>query len=268
MLPISDRARPLVVATYNVHRCVGTDRRYDPDRVAAVIRELNADIVALQEVAFRGRKDRLPDEAAYLAKATGLEGVPDLNLLSRRGKCGNLVLSRWPVKVVRRLDLTVPGREPRGALDLDIAIGGRGLRVIATHLGLRLGERRRQVAQLLDALAAGSAAQGDRACNSPCILLGDLNEWLPGGGSLRPLADTFRPAAPALATFPSSYPMLPLDRVFALGGPSPMDARVHRSRLARVASDHLPFRAVLAWDEAPVRGAASSRADEPATMAA
>jgi endonuclease/exonuclease/phosphatase family metal-dependent hydrolase len=266
VLSSSGHARPLVVATYNVHSCIGTDNRYDPDRIAAVIRELDADIVALQEVGLRNRRGTLREEAAYLAQATGLEWMPGLDLISRRGTCGNLLLTRWPVKETRWIDLSVPSRQPRGALDVDISIGGRDLRVIATHLGLRLGERRRQVSQLLGAAVAAPAADGDAASVAPCILLGDLNEWRPWGGSLRPLVDACGPVGPALATFPSRCPVLPLDRVFALGGPLPVDARVHRSPLATVASDHLPLRTVLAWAEE--RGEAGEQAGEPASMAA
>jgi endonuclease/exonuclease/phosphatase family metal-dependent hydrolase len=252
MTSISPAARPLVVATYNVHACVGVDRRYDPNRVAAVIRELDADIVALQEVAARDRRGTLIDEFTYLAKMTGFQAVPGPNLVDRRGIFGNVVLTRWPVIEVRRVDLSVAGREPRGAIDFDLAVGGRPVRVIATHLGLRLRERRQQVARLLDALAPASASDGDGAC----VLLGDLNEWRRGGGSLRPLQNRLGPA-PALATFPSWCPMLPLDRVFAFasgaraGAVSAVDRQVHRSRTAIMASDHLPLRAAIAWDAPP-----------------
>jgi endonuclease/exonuclease/phosphatase family metal-dependent hydrolase len=247
--PISDPARPLVVATYNVHACVGMDRRYDPDRIAAVIRELDADIIALQEVAARDRRGTLIDEFAYLAKVTGFDAVPGPNLIDWRGSFGNVVLTRRPVTAVRRIDLSVPGREPRGAIDIDVAIGGNHIRVIATHLGLRLAERRQQVEKLLKALDVEPAKSDGR----PCILLGDLNEWRRRGGSLHPLETSLDPT-PVSSTFPSWCPALPLDRIFApgpSGGTRPSVAvQVHRSRSARVASDHLPLRAVITWEAA------------------
>ncbi|WP_119462037.1 endonuclease/exonuclease/phosphatase family protein [Rhodospirillaceae bacterium SYSU D60014] len=237
----------MVVATYNVHACVGVDRRYDPDRVAAVIRELDADIVALQEVSARDRRGTMIDEFVYLAKVTGFDAVPGPCLIDRRGIFGNVLLTRRPVKAVRRIDLSIPGREPRGAIDVDVATVGGDVRVIATHLGLRPAERRQQVANLLKAL---DAAESD--CR-PSILLGDLNEWRRRGGSLQPLETNFDPT-PVSSTFPSWCPVLSLDRIFASGGngnagPS-VAAQVHRSRGARVASDHLPLRAVITWDVA------------------
>ena len=247
--PISEPARPLVVATYNVHACVGVDRRYDPDRIAAVIRELDADIVALQEVAARDRRGKLIDQFAYLAEATGFDAVPGPCLIDRRGMFGNVLLTRRPVTAVRRIDLSVPGREPRGAIDVNVATGGRDVRVVTAHLGLRLTERRQQVAKLLNMLDGDPAESEGR----PCILLGDLNEWRRRGGSLQPIESNLGPM-PISSTFPSWCPALPLDRIFAVGEsaearPS-VAVEVHRSRGARIASDHLPLRAVITWDAA------------------
>jgi endonuclease/exonuclease/phosphatase family metal-dependent hydrolase len=249
--PISDPMHPLVVATYNVHACVGVDRRYDPDRIAAVIRELDADIIALQEVSARDRRGTLIDEFAYLAKATGFDAVPGPCLIDRRGSFGNVLLTRRPVTAVRRIDLSIPGREPRGAIDVDVVIGGGDVRVIATHLGLRLAERRQQVEKLLKALDATPEESGVQSGGRPCILLGDLNEWRRRGGSLQPLKANLDPT-PVSSTFPSWCPALPLDRIFASGvsaqsRPS-VAVQVHRSRGARLASDHLPLRAVITWN--------------------
>jgi endonuclease/exonuclease/phosphatase family metal-dependent hydrolase len=245
----------LVVATYNVHACVGTDRRYDPPRVAAVLRELGADIISLQEVGGQRRPGQLPDQAAFLAEETGLKIVagPDRNY--RRSRFGNAILTRFPVIAARYIDLSVPGCEPRGALDVDLDIGarrdGQVLRVVATHFGLRGGERRAQTLRLLDALAAtrpmadgsaGPAASTDGAI----LMMGDLNEWRGRRGGIRVL-DRELGHAPAPRTFPSWCPILPLDRIYA--GPPALvrDVVVHRSPLARLASDHLPLRARLAW---------------------
>jgi endonuclease/exonuclease/phosphatase family metal-dependent hydrolase len=224
----------LVVATYNVHTCVGVDRRYDPPRVAQVLRELDADVISLQEVDARKRGDRHIDQWHYFAEATGLAAVPGANVRDHRGRFGNAVLTRWPVRQVRLIDLSVPGHEPRGAIDLDLEIRGRLVRVVATHLGLRAPERRQQTKLLLDAVEANGGGEDG------LIIMGDLNEWRGRRGGI-PALDRELGRAPAPRTFPSWCPVLPLDRIYA-GGPAVLEeVEVHRSALARVASDHLPL---------------------------
>jgi endonuclease/exonuclease/phosphatase family metal-dependent hydrolase len=237
--------RQFTVATYNVHSCVGLDRRRDPGRIAEVIAELDADIVALQEVDSRrgGRAGHAIDQFDYLAKATGLEPAPGPNLVTHQGSFGNVLLSRWPLSEVLRRDISVDRREPRGAVGVRIAAGEHRLWVVATHLGLSLRERRRQVGGLLELMELEDGADG-------MVLLGDLNEWRRNGGTLAPLAEVLRPL-PALPSFPSWRPLLPLDRIFVAGGIRLGSAKVHRSRLARIASDHLPVRARLEWAAAP-----------------
>jgi endonuclease/exonuclease/phosphatase family metal-dependent hydrolase len=242
---LAETGPSLAVATYNVHACVGTDRRYDPARVAAVLRELGADIISLQEVGGQRRPGQLPDQAGFLAEETGLEIVAGPNRNYRRSRFGNAILTRFPVLAARYIDLSVPGCEPRGALDVDLDIGerldGRVLRVVATHLGLRGGERRAQTMRLLDALAATGGGS-----DTAILMMGDLNEWRGRRGGIRAL-DRELGHAPAPRTFPSWCPILPLDRIYA--GPPALvrDVIVHRSPLARLASDHLPLRARLAW---------------------
>jgi endonuclease/exonuclease/phosphatase family metal-dependent hydrolase len=245
---LAETGPSLAVATYNVHACVGTDRRYDPARVAAVLRELGADIISLQEVGGQRRPGQLPDQAGFLAEETGLEIVAGPNRNYRRSRFGNAILTRFPVLAARYIDLSVPGCEPRGALDVDLDIGerldGRVLRVVATHLGLRGGERRAQTMRLLDAIAATGGGS-----DTAILMMGDLNEWRGRRGGIRAL-DRELGHAPAPRTFPSWCPILPLDRIYA--GPPALvrDVIVHRSPLARLASDHLPLRARLAWREA------------------
>jgi endonuclease/exonuclease/phosphatase family metal-dependent hydrolase len=242
---LAETGPSLAVATYNVHACVGTDRRYDPARVAAVLRELGADIISLQEVGGQRRPGQLPDQAGFLAEETGLEIVAGPNRNYRRSRFGNAILTRFPVLAARYIDLSVPGCEPRGALDVDLDIGerldGRVLRVVATHLGLRGGERRAQTMRLLDAIAATGGGS-----DTAILMMGDLNEWRGRRGGIRAL-DRELGHAPAPRTFPSWCPILPLDRIYA--GPPALvrDVIVHRSPLARLASDHLPLRARLAW---------------------
>jgi endonuclease/exonuclease/phosphatase family metal-dependent hydrolase len=220
-----------VVATYNIHRCRGSDGRHDADRVAQVIRDLGADIVGLQEVDARYHVEGGDDQAEYLAGATGMTAVSGPALVHHRGTYGNAVLTRWPVKVVRRLEIGVAGREPRAVLDTDIDVGGFEVRVIVTHFGLRNSERRLQTEMLVGML--GPRRHG---CT---ILLGDFNEWAPIGHTLRRLhAELGR--SRGVRSFPSLCPVLALDRIWIQPASALVRLEAHRSRLARFASDHLP----------------------------
>jgi endonuclease/exonuclease/phosphatase family metal-dependent hydrolase len=232
-----------VVATYNVHGCVGRDGRHEPARVAAVIRELHADVVALQEVDARDRAGLYVDQWKYLAETLGCLCIPGISLRTHRNIFGNALLTRHPVHAVRLHDISVARREPRGVIDVDLMLDGRLLRVIATHLGLKMRERRRQIARLLEVL---SSHPGGPVPLVGTILLGDLNEWRPVANSLGRLMRRFHPA-PAPASFPAGYPVLTLDRILASGGLRPTAVTTNRSRLARIASDHLPVRAALSW---------------------
>ncbi|WP_161138827.1 endonuclease/exonuclease/phosphatase family protein [Propylenella binzhouense] len=232
------------IATYNIHSCVGLDGRREPERVAEVLHELDADVVALQEVDSRRLKTHghWIDQFAYLAELTGYEAVPGPNVVDHSGSFGNVLLSRFPVRRTRAVDLTFSTwREPRGAIDAELALGSRRLRVVATHLGLTLRERNAQVAQLMDVLLA----EGDET--APCVLLGDLNEWRPRGGSLRPLMGELE-GSPQRATFPTWRPLLPLDRIFARNAWFE-HVEAHRSARSRIASDHLPLKAICRWTD-------------------
>jgi len=239
----------LVVATYNVHTCVGTDRRYDPARIAAVLRELGADIISLQEVVAHRDGANLPDQGSFLAQATGLRAISLPPAAEHRSRFGNAILTGLPVLAVRHIDLSVDGYAPRGALDVDLDAGRHRLRVVATHFGLRSGERRAQAQRLLGALTsrdAGNGAIPAADAGTAILMMGDLNEWRGRRGGIRAL-DRELGHAPAPRTFPSWCPILPLDRIYAAPPALLRDFDVHRSSLARLASDHLPLRARLAW---------------------
>jgi endonuclease/exonuclease/phosphatase family metal-dependent hydrolase len=246
----AEEAEPsLVVATYNVHTCVGTDRRYDPARVAAVLCELGADIISLQEVVAHPEGANFPDQSSFLAQETGLRAVSLPPRVDHRSRFGNAILTRLPVLGVRHIDLSINGYAPRGALDVDLDAGRYRLRVVATHFGLRGGERRAQAQRLLGALTGrdgGNSAIPAVDGGTAILMMGDLNEWRGRRGGIRAL-DRELGHAPAPRTFPSWCPILPLDRIYAAPPALLRDFDVHRSPLARLASDHLPLRARLAW---------------------
>jgi endonuclease/exonuclease/phosphatase family metal-dependent hydrolase len=228
---------PLTVATWNVHGGVGRDRRYAPARIADVVLETGADVIALQEVGSRDTNEILLDA---LVRGTGFHAVDGWTCKRRGCDFGNVVLSRFPVQETHRLDLTVEGREPRGALDVVVNAPQGALRVIGTHLGLLPGERRMQVKRLLRQL--------ERERSLPTVLTGDVNEWYLWGRPLRWLHRHFK-ATPAPATFPAWRPVLALDRLWTEPHTLLAGLRVHRSMLAKNASDHLPLVAELAMPQ-------------------
>jgi endonuclease/exonuclease/phosphatase family metal-dependent hydrolase len=231
--------------TYNIHTCVGVDRRYDPARVAAVLREIDADIACLQEVDARRGTGRHADQWAYFGEATGCRVFLGAGVRDQGGRFGNAILTRFPVLTARSIDLTVGGWEPRGAIDADLLFGDRVLRVIATHFGLRAAERRLQANRLMAAL--GGSLPPHRREAEAVLLMGDLNEWRGRSGAIRAFDRQLGPSA-AERTFPSWLPVLALDRIYADGPAVLRDVEVYRSPLARLASDHLPLVGTLCWD--------------------
>ena len=232
------------VATYNIHTCVGVDRRYDPGRISMVLREIDADIASLQEVDARRPVERHAGQWAYLGAATGCRVIIGTGVRQPRGRFGNAILTRFPVLAARLIDLTVAGYEPRAAIDAEVLIGERVLRVIATHFGLHAAERRQQANRLMAAL--GEAVPASRRKAHAVLLMGDLNEWRGRRGAIRSLDRRLGPST-AARTFPSWMPLLSLDRIYA-GGPAVLrDVDVYRSPLARLASDHLPLVGSLSW---------------------
>lgn len=220
---------PLTIATYNIHGAVGSDGRFAPARVARVLREINADIIALQEVPLGG--SQWPNVLHRLQQASGLVGVEGYTFTVSGRRFGNAILSRYPIVATRRIDLSFCSREPRGAVDADIYCHGTLLRVVATHLGLRAAERRVQISTLLQAFDTAEM---------PVILMGDVNEWFVWGRTLRQLVSHFD-SVPAPATFPARWPLLALDRIWIRPRHRLVHVQVHTSRMARRASDHLPL---------------------------
>lgn len=229
-------ASALRVATYNVHGCLGVDGVLAPRRVARVVADLDADVIGLQEVFSGGRVHAASNQLAVLAEATRLTAVAAPASPTATTGYGNALLTRWPVADVAYCDLSVGGREPRGAVEAVLCRGAERIAVVVTHLGLGRGERVRQIRRLLDWLAGRPPL--------PRIVAGDLNEWNRWSAAWRLLTRSFECTAP-VRTFPARRPVFPLDRVL-VSAPARLEAAtLHRSPLARVASDHLPLVATV-----------------------
>ncbi|WP_129640968.1 endonuclease/exonuclease/phosphatase family protein [Peristeroidobacter agariperforans] len=230
--------RRISIGSYNIHSCVGLDRRRSPSRIADVLRELNCDIYALQEVDNEPGDEEDSQQLEYLSEAMHMAAIPGLRIVRHSGEYGNALLTRFPVISVHRHDLSY-GKwlEPRGAIDVELDVGGRALRVIATHLGLSRSERRFQWRQLLAAIAASPPEH-------PTVVLGDMNEWFPSAGTLR---DAHKILGEALAPpeFPSFWPFLALTRIWVRPVHAIVSVKAHSTPLAKRASDHLPLRAEI-----------------------
>ncbi|GJD50333.1 hypothetical protein OPKNFCMD_3072 [Methylobacterium crusticola] len=241
----------LRVLTYNVRRCLGTDGRLSPERIAAVIAACRPDVVALQELDVGRRRTGGVDQAQAIADRLGMGSHfhPALQVMEER--YGDAILTALPSRLVRAEGLPGlarrPGLEPRGALWAAVAVRGREVQVITTHLGLDRRERLAQVSAL-----TGPRWLGDPACRAPVVLLGDLNA-VPLSRAYRHLAARLTDAEGgpfggwARPTFPARLPALRLDHIFVGGGIVSRGIRTLRAGEARLASDHLPLVADLAF---------------------
>ncbi len=221
----------LKIATYNIHQWVGGDGRVDVLRVLSVIRSLNADLVALQEVLLPKDGFTLRD----LESETGMQLIPGRTLYREDAEYGNVLLAKVPVLRTFSLDLTVPPFEPRGAILAAVLAGSVQVSIVATHLGMRQAERQKQMATLLSEI--------DKL-EGIAVLAGDLNEWNPLSPVIGKVKSVFgKQRSPC--TFPARLPVLALDRILVR---PPMFERapcVVRSGTAGRASDHLPLEAVI-----------------------
>lgn len=223
--------RTLTAATYNVHKCVGMDTRYDPERVASVIREMDCDLIGLQEVDNRRGGERLSAQMEYIAKATGYTALPGPTIRRVNGHYGNVLLTRWPILESQGINLNVHGREPRGAIDALLQVRSIKARVIVAHLGLAAAERWYQMCRL----AAIIREKGPGLL----ILLGDMNEWYPKSRGLH-LLHRYMGKSITIPSYPAWCPFLSLDRIWVRPRDSLVRIRTHATSLSRLASDHLP----------------------------
>lgn len=223
--------KPIRLASYNIRKCVGLDRRRAPGRTLDVITNLDADIIALQEADRRlgPRPAALPRQ--LIERASDFQTLEIGEGPDSIGWHGNAILVRKGTILLASERLHLPGLEPRGAVIADLAFGNRTLRLVATHLGLM---RRHRTAQLAMIRAAISARP-----DLPTVILGDFNEWN-GGKGLEPLQDAFTIHAPG-HSFHAARPVAALDRIALGRGITLQDAGVRQTGLALRASDHLPI---------------------------
>ncbi|MGX7893984.1 endonuclease/exonuclease/phosphatase family protein [Tsuneonella sp. HG222] len=226
----------LTFASYNIHKGVGADGKRDPDRVIAVLRELHADVIALQEC------DRRFGERESVLPKAALDDTPWRAVhLGKRPRAlgwhGNAILVRRDIEVVEHDALVLPTLEPRGAVRADLVVEGRPFRVLGMHLDLS-GLRRR------DQIRAVLRHCDDHGKPCPTVLMGDFNQWGLERGAMR----EFGTGWTALSTgksFPARQPLAALDRIVVSSGWHCDEAKVHHSALAVQASDHLPILARL-----------------------
>ena len=244
-VPPPQEYESLRIASYNIHQCVGTDRRRDVARVAQVIRELGCDTVGLQEVDSRPGPQSDSRQLEFLAAATGMQFVAGATIIRHDRDYGNALLTTRKILDVRRHDLSFRRFEPRGALEVDLDVAGSLMRVFVMHLGLLPYERRYQMRKVLSILRAMPMDQ-------PVVVLGDINEWLPISRPLRWLHGLMG-TPPRQRSFPVWAPMFALDRVWVRPRGSLLEFSAHRTALSRRASDHYPVKAVVTPEAVPLR---------------
>lgn len=263
---MSDRPH-LTVASYNMRKAVGTDRRRDPARVLRVLEQIDADIVALQEADKRtgtrgaavphtmiddhGLYEAVDFNVSHTRLLKHLHGelvgklphhalTAPLRRLDFRnlGWHGNAILVKPGIKVTDLEAIELPTIEPRGAVMAELDCGGREVRVIGMHLDISGLRRRRQVVKILDHVERRHRAM-------PTIIMGDTNEWRANSATLKAFDERFA-IADCGPSFHSRRPLVPLDRIIVDRQFDIVEAGVHKSDCARTASDHLPIWARIA----------------------
>ncbi|MEL6876501.1 MAG: endonuclease/exonuclease/phosphatase family protein [Pseudomonadota bacterium] len=226
----------LTFATYNIHKAVGLDRRRDPERIMAVLREVDADVIALQEADMR-----FGERASVIPRAV-LDDSPwdDLPVAKRPrsiGWHGNALLLRRSMQFVDAGALDLPMLEPRGAVFAELDLDGARFQVAGAHLdisGLRRSDQVRAIQRALD-------RSGDEC---PRVVMGDFNHWGLQNGAMREFGSGWTISAPG-RSFPARRPLARLDRIVSSSDWEVVEAGVHHSSLAAQASDHLPVWARL-----------------------
>lgn len=244
--------------SYNVHACIGVDRRMLPRRIADVIAALTPDVVALQEVDRGRRRSQFCHQAQEIAEHLEMDHHFHPSLEADDGHYGNAILSRFPLLVKRAAPLARPypmlRLEPRAALWVELRLPFATVNFVNTHLGLLPGERLLQVRDLV-----GSDWLGHPSCAGPTILCGDLNA-VPGSPAHKALSrrlqdcDVQQSVGRRLNTYTSYLPLTRLDHVFVSPEVKVVQVSVPRTATTRIASDHLPLVVDVELTGAPLAG--------------
>ena len=226
----------LKFASYNIHKAIGTDGRRDPERILTVLREINADIIALQEA-----DERFGDRASVIAKTaideTHWKIVPVAKRPRSIGWHGNALLIRKSYGVLKAQPIVLPDLEPRGAVQADIDVDGVRIRIAGMHLDISGLRRRAQIRTILQQMDACEP-------RCPTVLMGDFNQWGNRTGAMREFARDWHVLETGLS-FPSHRPIARLDRIVTSDDWGCLEQHVHHSPHAAKASDHLPIVAEL-----------------------
>ncbi|HVG38840.1 MAG TPA: endonuclease/exonuclease/phosphatase family protein [Pyrinomonadaceae bacterium] len=237
-------SRTFRIATYNIHKCRGMDRRVRPARIAEVLGELDADVIALQEVLNIEGGAPADNQAGYIAEVLRYHFLIGENRRLNGGAYGNVLLSRLPLVYHRNYDLTWRDRERRGCLRGDVVVNGDSpalVHVYNVHLGTAFIERRHQARRLVGEEILGAADLGGAR-----IVVGDFNEWTRGLasrllGEKLVSVDVRAHLGGRARTYPGVLPLLHLDHIYYDRSLRLKNFTLHRSRTALLASDHLPL---------------------------
>ena len=249
---------PLRVMSYNIHRAIGVDRRFRPERIARIIEHHQPDILLLQEVDVGVPRSRNLDLAEEFAKLCGYaHRALGLNVALTQGHYGNATLSRFPISSQRNIDLTLPGHKARGCLFTRIEVespqGGdaASLALFNLHLGLSFYERPKQVGMVVK-----SPEFVELPLEAPCIVAGDFNDWFTRLAPMFTEIMGFRCASSHQENFQSPYLTYPsfsptggLDKIFVRGPLTIRKRQRCRMQISKIASDHLPVLADLELEE-------------------
>jgi endonuclease/exonuclease/phosphatase family metal-dependent hydrolase len=233
----------LRVATYNIHKCIGIDRKYSPGRIAEVLSELNADVIALQEVICHSNGHKNQHQAKFIADELGMNYCLGENRKHMGGDYGNVTLTKYPIITHHNHDISVKKYEPRGCLCAEVSMGeDPPLHFVNLHMGTSFFERRQQVLKILSEHVLNERRKIGRR-----IVAGDFNEWTKGL-TTRLFTSRFMAVDPKIhlgtsRTFPGIMPLLHLDHIYFDDAFKLKRARLHKSKLSLVASDHLPIAA-------------------------